>query len=134
MKIVQGADLAWIAWGPLQAIGMLSMGYACSAASIALFAAVPGDPSALWRLALGWIGWVVLAKKSAAAGWWRIQGAWILGGAAVAIATLAFAGGAVASTLVWLVAAGFVCLWPWARANAIEAAELAGDSMPPSKR
>lgn len=134
MKLVQGADLAWIVWGPLQAIGMLLMGYACSAASIALFAAVPGDPSALWRMAIGWVGWVLLAKKSAASGWWRIQGAWILGGAAVAIATLAFAGGAVASTLAWLVAVALVCLWPRARANAMKGASLASDSAPSSKR
>lgn len=134
MKIVQGANLAWIVWGPLQAIGMLLMGYACSAASIALFAAVPGDPSALWRMAIGWVGWVILAKKSAAAGWWRTQGAWILGGAAIAIAGLAFAGGAVASTLAWLVAVVLVCLWPRARARAIGAASLASDSTPPLKR
>lgn len=118
--------IEWLLWAPLQAMGMLFVGYACAILSLSLFSTVPGDHLAAWRFAPAWIAWVFLGKKSAAAGWWRIPGAAIL---LVAVAILSVSG--IVAGWAWVGLCGgaaglMVCLWPWARAKAVGEA-LAGE-------
>ena len=111
-----GAWGRWALAGPGQALGMLALGWACAVASVALLSAVSGDPGAWWRALPGWMAWAWLAKRSAALGWWRSEGAWWLG---LALGLLC---GVLARAGNWGQAAGWggfglwCCLWAWARA------------------
>lgn len=85
------------------------------AASSALFSAVPGSPEAWWRLAPGWGLLVWFGKRSAAAGWWRLEGAMWQCVLLFAYA-LAVGGNIVqAASLGYVVSSLWVCLWAAAR-------------------
>lgn len=73
-----------------------------------------------WSSALGWIVFIWLSKKSAAAGWWRVEGAKVF-----AVLSLMFCSYWAlrvdpGTGLGWFVASLWACSWPLARAALID--------------